>query len=146
MPPRQFLVFAQQLLRNGDYRHPAAFRSIVSRAYYAAFLHVREFLTSNGAYFGKGAVVHERVCKLLSAIGDALLGEVGAELGNLRTDRNAADYDLSNPQFDKEANATNRVEVAADIIQTIEDCRADQSKRSELAREIRRASDHFQFQ
>ncbi len=86
---RDFLDLAWELAgRPGE----AAQRSAVSRAYYAAFHHLRAMtgLNSEGK---RGAREHQRVAEAATALNPA----AGHLLTELRIRRNEADYDIGEP-------------------------------------------------
>lgn len=88
MTPRGLLELAKRLAQEPD---EASQRAAVSRAYYAAFLHVRQRLEDEGLYRReRRAVDHQRVEAALLR-----LSEPGhLLLGILRNRRNEADYDI----------------------------------------------------
>ena len=74
-------------------------RTIISRAYYSAFLHAREYLRANfNIHFRGTGDDHTIVESQLMRKVDRHLGSV---IRNLRENRNAADYDLNNPAWCK---------------------------------------------
>jgi uncharacterized protein (UPF0332 family) len=111
MNSRDFLTLAQTLL--GD-RSEAAWRSAVSRAYYAAFHTARELLEALGFSVPHGERAHGYLWLRLSNCGDPQVQNTGAALNTLRQDRNRADYDLHRSLT--LANATRSVRAAKQCI------------------------------
>jgi len=89
--PEQFLALAHDLART-DGAGEAAFRSAISRAYYAVFLKARASLEHSGqlqpTYTGRD---HALIIAALRADG----GAQGDQLDKLRQDRARADYRLN---------------------------------------------------
>jgi hypothetical protein len=136
MLAKQFLLFAEELVK-GPPLHPAM-RSAVSRAYYAAHHHIREFVESSGVTVRRSGEAHRDVCLHLAGIGDAELEGAGNDLASLQSDRNEADYDLQLPQFERYANASDRVAVARDLIGIVDRCRADLPRYERVKAEIKK--------
>src|SRR5579864_4737976 len=120
MNSREFLILAQSLLAGGA---EAAWRSAVSRAYYAAFHVARELLDSLGFAVPRGERAHAHLWLRLSNCGDAQTAATGAALNGLRQDRNAADYDLHRPLT--QANAAKSVRMAEHAILLLEAAAAE---------------------
>src|SRR5580693_6784224 len=99
MSPIQFLLFAEDTLKFRP--HPAGFRSAVSRAYYAAFHHIKEFIESAGVIISSGPESHADVWKHLAGIGDPEVEQIGNEIASLRSTRNDADYKLGDGRLEK---------------------------------------------
>ncbi|HEV3118847.1 MAG TPA: HEPN domain-containing protein [Gemmataceae bacterium] len=91
MKSRDFLTLAQALLKEST---EVAWRSAVSRAYYAAFHVARELLQDLGFVVPKAERAHAYLWRRLSNCGDPRLQAAGHEINDLRGDRNEADYDL----------------------------------------------------
>ena len=93
--PVQFYELASTLYRD-EPGNEAALRTVVSRAYYGAFLAAREsasIRTTSGR-------VHEAVIQHFHTQGRM---KVANRLGDLRTLRNEADYDLGVPVTSRQA-------------------------------------------
>lgn len=89
--PAALLAYAEELA--SDTREVAQ-RTAVSRAYYAAFLHLRQSALESGALPGqRSAADHHRLQRMLnrSRAADA------SRLRWLRELRNAADYEIGEP-------------------------------------------------
>jgi uncharacterized protein (UPF0332 family) len=110
----EFLSLAQMLVAD---RSEAAWRSAVSRAYYAAFHRARELLEDLSFAVPRGERAHGYLWLRLSNCGDPQLQTAGTGLNSLRQDRNRADYDLQRPMT--QANATRSVKAAEFIIQQL---------------------------
>lgn len=94
MDGRDFYTLAQQLaLRTTE----AAWRSAVSRAYYAAFHVARQLMEDLGFTVPRVDRAHGHLWLRLSNCGDSQVQHAGANLNDLRRDRNWADYDLARP-------------------------------------------------
>ncbi len=119
MDGEAFLSLSLQLA-NGD--SEARFRSSVSRAYYGAYHVVREFVQSCDVVVPKRDV-HNKLQWCLEQTGKAIanieLAKAGSKLGSLRTDRNRADYDLSDPNFTRKVNAVKAAMKAQQVAEAI---------------------------
>jgi uncharacterized protein (UPF0332 family) len=115
MNGRDFLPVARILATQAT---EAAWRSALSRAYYAAFHVARELMETLGFAVPKADAAHKHMAWRLSNCGDAQVEDMGRKLDILRGDRNSADYDLRHavPQ----ALAQQRITVAEQIIQTLD--------------------------
>jgi uncharacterized protein (UPF0332 family) len=91
MNVRDFLNVAQNLLSEPT---EAAWRSAVSRAYYAAFHVARELLEALGFACPKAERAHAYLWRRLSNCGEPQVQNAGRELNDLRGDRNQADYEV----------------------------------------------------
>jgi uncharacterized protein (UPF0332 family) len=114
MKSREFLKVAQTLLQD---QGEGAWRSAVSRAYYAAFHTAREVMGILGFDVPRGERAHAYLWLRLSNCGDAQLRETGAALNILRQDRNIADYDLHRSL--SQANAAKDVKKAEEVIRVL---------------------------
>jgi uncharacterized protein (UPF0332 family) len=75
----------------------AAWRSSVSRAYYAAVHVARDLMRDLGFVVLRSEHAHTNLEMRLSNSGDAQLEFAGARLGSLKSYRHQADYDLHRP-------------------------------------------------
>jgi uncharacterized protein (UPF0332 family) len=89
-------------------------RSAVSRAYYGVFHIARSLLNQMGFMF-KNENEHDRIPQDLMNCGDDDAFEAGRLLGDLRSERNSADYDIEDPQYGKLEYARMQVATALDI-------------------------------
>jgi len=94
----EFLVIADSLHKSGKQSllpTEAAYRCVISRAYYAAFCHARDFAASHlGFVITKKAIDHENLRKHLFKHG---MGTISTKLDQLRKLRNNSDYDNPSP-------------------------------------------------
>ena len=97
----------------------ADWRSAISRAYYAAFHKARRFLRHNGFTVPRAEQAHAYLWLRLSNARHPDVDNAGLELGQLRTARNKADYDVDIPV--DHAECIDHVQVAAGIIQLLDD-------------------------
>ncbi len=72
----------------------ASFRASCGRAYYGAYAHARDVLTTAGFLLPKDHSGHQVVVSLLKRSGDANVKTAGSLLETLRIERNEADYDV----------------------------------------------------
>jgi uncharacterized protein (UPF0332 family) len=89
-----FLTVAQSLANN---KTEAAWRSSVSRAYYAAFHVARDLMRGVGFGVPQSEKAHTHLEQRLSNCGDAIVERAGAKLGSLKSKRTQADYELRLP-------------------------------------------------
>jgi len=93
-----FLVIADSLHKSGKSAQlppEAAYRCAISRAYYAAFCHARDYAALHlGFYPTKKAIDHETLRKHLFRHGK---GTISTKLDQLREWRNDSDYDNPSP-------------------------------------------------
>lgn len=115
MSSRDLLEVADDLL---GFLKEAHWRSAVSRAYYAAFHEARKLLRQLGFVAPKGEQAHAYLWLRLSNCGHSDLAHAGAELNDLRSQRNWADYDLD--QSLEQFSAADYVEAARDIVILLE--------------------------
>lgn len=105
MDGRAFLAVARELA--GSDKEELR-RTSISRAYYGAYHVARELLQSCGVVVPKRDVHNKLQWCLQQAgekSGDKELAKAGGKLGDLRTERNGADYDLDDREIAKPANA-----------------------------------------
>ena len=115
MNPRDLLDVANDLvtgLREADWR------SAVSRAYYAAFHVARLLLRQCGFVVPRTDQAHSYIWLRLSNCGHPDIVKAGSDLRDLRSERNAADYDLDWP-FPQPA-ALGDVQTAEDVIKLLD--------------------------
>jgi uncharacterized protein (UPF0332 family) len=93
-----FLGLAQELSAQTDapsYRD-ARLRSAISRAYYAAYHHAREYLAKRGEYRPSNADhLHLYVRDVFRNSKDSARQKIGNNLDRLRLDRTEADYEIA---------------------------------------------------
>jgi hypothetical protein len=122
MDARQFLRLAEALANDLTGRallvpalDPAACRSVISRAYYAAFLVAQEFLDRIKVVVSRNPQAHVTVQYALNNSGDPTLVAVGSKLGILHAQRLAADYDLARPDPERPSQATTMLTLAQEV-------------------------------
>jgi uncharacterized protein (UPF0332 family) len=91
MNAREFLILARSLAGGAA---ESAWRSSVSRAYYASFHVARELIGSLGFRVPYGESAHRYLVLRLSNCGASTVAAVGRQFDQLRWDRNRADYEL----------------------------------------------------
>lgn len=89
MLPQAFIDLAERLIANE--KNPEGFRSAISRAYYSAFLQAEDFLRRMSVYLVTDKK-HQELLQILADSGDTDVNEASAMLGDLRDERNRADY------------------------------------------------------
>jgi len=119
MDPRDFLDVAFDLA--GEFRE-ADWRSAISRGYYAAFHVANDFMRRCGFSAPQGGDAHGYAWIRLSNSKDVRLAKAGRDLNDLRQERNAADYGLSQPVVQKQA--AHLVRVAETIVSTLDQAAA----------------------
>jgi uncharacterized protein (UPF0332 family) len=111
MNPRDFLGVANSLLAGST---EAAWRSAVSRSYYAVFHATRVLFRDLGFQTPRADQAHAYLWLRLSNCGDAHLQIAGQRLKDLRGERNRADYDIDVVML--RANAATHVREADQLI------------------------------
>jgi uncharacterized protein (UPF0332 family) len=91
MDPRDFLTLAKSL-QSG--KAEAEWRTAISRSYYAGFHAARQLLLGWGFQIGRTDQAHVGITRRLAAASVVELATASRELSDLRSKRNAADYDL----------------------------------------------------
>jgi uncharacterized protein (UPF0332 family) len=115
MNERDFLSLAHLLAARAE---EAAWRSAISRGYYATFHVARLLLEDLGFAVPRADRAHGYLWLRLASCGDASVQDAGAKLNRLRRDRNQADYDLA-AAF-TQAFAQGRVRTAEQIMQALD--------------------------
>jgi uncharacterized protein (UPF0332 family) len=115
MNERDFLTLARFLAARPE---EAAWRSAVSRGYYAAFHVARLLLEDLGFTVPRADRAHGYRWLRLANCGDASVQNAGSDLNLLRRHRNQADYDLT-VTF-AQGFAQGRVQAAELIIQALD--------------------------
>jgi uncharacterized protein (UPF0332 family) len=133
MNPRDFLILAQALAGQTT---EAAWRSAISRAYYAAFHVARTLLASLRFVVPRADRAHAYLWLRLHNCGDPQVSQAGADLNALRGDRNEADYDLQSAIAPAFAQA--QVQVAQQVVQTLDAVAADPARRAAITAEMAR--------
>lgn len=120
MLPQAFIELAERLIANE--KNPEGFRSAISRAYYSAFLQAEDFLRRMNVYLVTDKK-HQELLQILADTGDADVNEASAMLGDLREERNRADYKLDDKGVEVEAHAQQCLDNAKDILAKLNGCR-----------------------
>jgi hypothetical protein len=92
MKPQEFLAYAQRIASSSTLG-AAEYRSAVSRAYYGAYLQIRDWLKSLGIVI-RGGNEHKLIRVYLAESKVAIAVDLADLLGNLQTSRKDADYKL----------------------------------------------------
>ena len=122
--PQDFLSFANDLLNTASLTKNEAFcRSIISRAYYSAFLTAREKIDSldSMALYHPRHDMHQQVTDVLQNTNYYLQDEsLSSDLVELHTYRVDADYHFPNAckSYEKRIRASN----SPDLLQTAQNC------------------------
>jgi uncharacterized protein (UPF0332 family) len=112
---RDYLPLARTLAAGAT---EAEWRSASSRAYYAAFHVARVLLLGLGFRVPQAERAHAHLWMRLSNAGHADVVAAGRRLGDLRRERNRADYDDHRPVT--QAVAAQNVRFAEEIIQALD--------------------------
>jgi uncharacterized protein (UPF0332 family) len=132
MDERDFLTLAQTLVGETT---EVAWRSAVSRAYYAAFHVARHLLEGLGFTVPRADRAHSYLWLRLANCGEPQVQQAGNDLNLLRRDRNEADYNLTRPL--RQAAAQNQVQAAQRIIQVF-DAATVEPTRTQITDEMKR--------
>ena len=112
---RDYLPFASSLASGPT---EAAWRSAVSRAYYAAFHVARNLFTDLGFTVPKAERAHAYLWLRLANCGHPDVQNAGLDLNHLRQDRNRADYEAQRSM--SRPTAAKNVQIAAEIIHVLD--------------------------
>jgi uncharacterized protein (UPF0332 family) len=121
MEPNDFKSLAEELARR---KTPANLRTAISRAYYYAFLSGRKFV-GRYLFVPSNHQGHAHLTQLLYASRDDELIDVARQIGDLRSYRNEADYQLDKLRPEKESHVSFCVETAATSVQGLVKVMAD---------------------
>ncbi len=111
--PREFLDLANQIYTDKSYNHEAAWRTVISRAYYASFLASFKRLSDLKRNFQDSDRIHRDVIEAVMGMNSG----VGNWLETLRTARVAADYKLM--ASIQKGNCQNLLRLAEHILRDI---------------------------
>lgn len=134
MDPRDFQILARKLACC-ESPAKAECRSSISRAYYAAYHVGAEILNCLGIPVSTGPEGHSEVVRNLNYSNDKQLKKVGSQLNDLRSDRNKADYRLSEKKIETQEKAKAAVSQASRMIQILDECKKGESERRKKAAE-----------
>ena len=132
MDPHDFYQLASQLANSP---HAAELRTAISRAYYAIYHVGVTLLESLGFRLSSGPAGHGDVRNRLSNSGDPEMMRVGNQLGQLQSQRIAADYRLRNTSVENPKTAQAVVQQAQRMIQILDACFAE-PKRTQIMQAI----------
>lgn len=132
MTGRDFFTLAGPLLAMTD---EAAWRTAVSRGYYAAFHVASEFLGGLRFSVPQSDRAHAYLWLRLQNCGEPLVIKAGSDLNDLRSERNKADYDLRRSYV--QSKAADWVKIAEQIILALEAAAADPTRAAIQAEVIR---------
>ena len=121
MDPEDYIKLAKDILENEKLKYPAAYRTVISRVYYAAFNYGIQSLYEMGFVLPRNAASHEKIKSLLNYSGNIELRGVKESLNTLRKVRNKADYNDDNVLFKNRDTSISYLAMAEDAIQIIKD-------------------------
>jgi uncharacterized protein (UPF0332 family) len=101
-------------------QHQAGYRSVTSRAYYAAFNVCSEILIKEGFPLPNAGSAHELIQRLLNNCGYPSLQSISNDLKNLMFSRKRADYDCNSPKFNSVKSTQTDLKIAEKIISVVE--------------------------
>jgi len=127
MNPRDLLALADTL---AEETHEAAWRSAVSRAYYAVFHVARHLLRQCRFEVPQAEQAHSYLWLRLANAGHPDVRVAGQRLSNLRRMRNWADYDLDQA-FDQTV-AIHQVQTALEIVQLLDEVTGEPAVRAQV--------------
>lgn len=114
MDPKEYLRLSRQILINPDTNHEAGYRSVTSRAYYAAFNVCCDIL-NHFFRIPKTGSAHEVIQKFLNNSSNKQLVFISLKLKDLMFSRKKADYDNKSQGHSREMALTN-LQTAEEII------------------------------
>ncbi len=112
---RELLLLSERLARGTC---EADWRAAVSRAYYSAFHHAREFFQALGFDVPRSDAAHAFFWRRMENSGHAALKSAGSTLVQLRRQRNRADYDVHETVIQRDARSV--ITRAAETIHLID--------------------------
>jgi uncharacterized protein (UPF0332 family) len=118
-----FLALARTLAADST---EAAWRTAVSRAYYAAFHVTKQLMGELGFKVPPDASGHRYLIHRISNCGDSNVAVAGQSLDDLRRQRTSADYQLHLLQ--RKGNAQAAVDLADRIIQSLNSARQNPTR------------------
>jgi hypothetical protein len=138
MDPRAFNQVAIDIVVRRPPTGPAAYRSAIRRAYYAALNVASDVLTGIGHSPGKGDSPHKKVVIFLQQTGDGDLVTAGKLIDEMRTTRNRSDYDMRDLDVEELSSAKRAVETARQAIEYLDDLATDAARQKAAADAIAR--------
>ena len=132
MNGQDFIAVDSSLVASPTLGDPEArFRSAVSRAYYRVFHFAVEVLSQYGVSIPQNPEARNQAVLHFQKTRNEIAMEAARRIGDLRTERNTADYKLNNKKYSKMNNAKLCVEDAYNAIQVLEKC-LEEPSRTEL--------------
>jgi hypothetical protein len=126
MDATAFIDLAIRLAGRAD---EAALRTSVSRSYYGAFHLARHLLVEEcGVVLPHSAEAHKKIVFCLRQSGDASALAASNMLDSMRTERNDADYDLTNARFQVSGSAGPQIQAARKTVDALARCNVDDMK------------------
>jgi uncharacterized protein (UPF0332 family) len=125
MDPRDFNQVAIDIVVRRPPSGPAAYRSAISQAYYAALNVATDLLEGIGHSPGKGDSQHKKVVIYLQQSGDPALEDAGRLIDLMRGLRNQADYNMANAAVETPTKARDVAESAREAIEILDQFAAD---------------------
>jgi uncharacterized protein (UPF0332 family) len=138
MDPRAFNQVAIDIIVRRPPTGPAAYRSAISRAYYAAFHVAADALAGIGHSPGSGDGSHKKVVIYLQQSGDEGLDSAAKTIDQMRTMRNHADYDMKNLDVEELSNVRRTAEMAQQAIDHLDVFVKDAERKNAAAEAIAR--------
>jgi len=137
MDPVEFYQFGLKIILSGPTPGPAACRTVIGRAYYAALNRVDAVLAGWGIPFGKGPQKHGLAVRYLRAANDPDLKAASTDLDELKTLRNRADYDMNDVGIENVAQAKRSLEYAKEVMDYLQAVESDSARRTASESEIK---------
>jgi hypothetical protein len=137
MDPAEFYHFGLRIILSSPAPGPAACRTAIGRAYYAALNRTDEALARWGASCGKGPQKHGLAVRYLHATNAPSLKAASTDLNELKGLRNRADYDMNDARVEKVSQAKRALELAKDVMDYLEAVENDPARRVAAENEIK---------
>jgi len=132
MNPEDFITLAGWLAANSSLVNAEArFRSAVSRAYYGVFLFSVHVLAELGVIVPGNHRGHDVAVKKLLDTAHSQAMSAAHSIGDLRSHRNGADYDLKNEKYRHQRTAMLAVQDAVSAMTDLRAC-LEEPTRTEL--------------
>jgi hypothetical protein len=109
----------------------------IGRAYYPALNRADQTLASLGASCGKGPQKHGLAVRFLHATDDPDLKRASRTLDDLKTQRNKADYDMSDASVEKISQANKALGFARDVMDYLQAVENDPARRAAAKNQIK---------
>jgi hypothetical protein len=140
MDARLFLLVAEKLAntKSSDPEAPAAYRSSISRSYYAAFSVAVAFLEQIGVEVVDKPQGHSWVKNSFIYTPEAAFKAIGMSLETLHKERKYADYELKNPKPEKRQAADAAFKQSSKVIADLDAYRLSPGKRALVEAAIKR--------